>query len=94
MIEDSIEYYEELTELEDEITEDAPAPIVCKSCGGGKWRSGRKDEASEYLGVSINTLKTLANMGIPRHRRQQVRRRPTQQYHHGGAIMRSERHAI
>jgi len=31
MIEDSIEYYEELTELEDEITEDAPAPIVCKS---------------------------------------------------------------
>lgn len=45
MIEDSIEYYEELTELEDEITEDAPAPIVRKSCGGGKWRSGRKDEA-------------------------------------------------
>lgn len=45
MIEDIIEYYEELTELEDEITEDAPAPIVCKSCGGGKWRSGRKDEA-------------------------------------------------
>jgi len=42
MSEDGIEYYEELTEMEDEITEDAPAPVVCKSCGGGKWRSGRK----------------------------------------------------
>jgi len=43
-------------------------------------------EASEYLGVSINTLKTLANMGIPRHRRQQVRRRPTRQHGYGGAV--------
>lgn len=45
MSEDGIEYYEDITEQEDAITEDASAPIVCKSCGGGKWRSGRKDEA-------------------------------------------------
>ena len=45
MNEDGIEYYEDITEQEDEITEDASAPIVCKSCGGDVWRTGRKDAA-------------------------------------------------
>lgn len=44
-MEDEYENYFPIAEQEDEITEDAPAPIVCKSCGGGKWRSGRKDPA-------------------------------------------------
>ena len=44
-MEDEYENYFPIAEQEDESTENVPAPKACKSCGGGKWRSGRKDPA-------------------------------------------------
>lgn len=51
-------------ECEDESTDNTPAPSICKSCGGERWRSGRKDAAQlSRRNEILNEVRELFDAG-------------------------------